>query len=169
MAAVLLLAGFTATNHAANGPISEADYHAAVDAAAQCMAQAGFEVEGPELEPNGWRWSFSIGGLGAGASEAERAAFEARLDASYSGCMRDHVGGLENAYRRSRIVPAERRPAVLQEFVSCARQAGVDSLEASDTESEIETKLQGVDDVVYHQVNLCREQFEGLWPESIPD
>ncbi len=168
MAAAVLLVGCSTAGQPVASQISEAEYRSAVDAAAQCMRRAGFEVGELQLEPNGWRWSFSLGGLGAGASDTERSAFDARMDTAYEECMKEHVGGLENAYRRSRIVPAEQRAAVMEKFLACARQAGVDTLEASDSEEAIETKLSRVEGDVYPKVELCRQQFEGLWPQSIP-
>lgn len=147
--------------------ISEAEYRAAVDRVAVCLRDTGFDVGAPELEPNGWRWSFSVLNPTKLPTPEQSEQFATALDEAYATCAAD-LEKIEISYRRQHVVPAMERDLVMREFVECMHAVGATTITGDEPRLLLDEKVGDLPDDVANEAQVCLGRYAGLWAESIP-
>ncbi|GAA3513615.1 hypothetical protein [Georgenia daeguensis] len=131
LAAGLIAVGGGAAMNAAStlDGASEQEYINAVQDAANCVSEAGYQVS--PVTKTGVTYGFSVNADGS----------DGRAQAIYDGCHSAHTSVTERAYLQGLETHGPDRESVYQEFIGCLRKAGVDTVTTADDESAVTAKI----------------------------
>lgn len=143
----------------ADGVITEAEYLSAVDAAARCMEDKGWEVGKPSPRPDGITYDFATGATG-GDLETE----PERNQIDYNECADGTIDPLEMAYFEANLFTGEERERAYRELAECLAANGVDGVVDGATLSEVSILLQEADasDAAHMCVDRSGRLFSNL-------
>lgn len=162
-AAAILVTAAVAVSACSAGPTptpsipTEAEYRAAVQATADCVAAAGFDVSTVEKSEASGEYRFGI-------DNAEPSAFEA----TYDQCANDHQNQIEQAYLGATRLSGQARDAAMHDLVKCLTDVGVSGLSEGTTDSR--TFVKAIWDQLESdaeresQAMACMERYRGVWP-----
>lgn len=109
--------------------VSEQEYAAAVQDAADCVSDAGYTVS--PVSKTGATYGFGMAVDGG----------DALAQATYDRCHSTYASVTERAYLQGLEVSGPDREAVYQEFIECLHDAGVETITADDDESAVTAKI----------------------------
>lgn len=144
-AQVLILALFTAgcsSGTAGSGAeVTQAEYHAAAQAAAQCVRERGFEAQEP-VEGSAGLYTIAV----STSDDGEQSA-QAAQDAIDS-CWNKHARSVEDRYVDGMALSGEEWEADYQKMVDCIEAAGVTGVRVGDEEGVVGSRVTGNDQAV---------------------
>lgn len=116
----------------ADGQVSDAELLAAADQAAQCVTDAGWEVDGPRLGAGGVGYVLGVW-TPAPPTDTESAEIAQVVEE----CWSEHVGDLEQTYYAGLVLEGPERQARYLEMIDCLEAAGVHGITPQDPESVV--------------------------------
>lgn len=138
------------------GP-TEAEYRAAVQATADCVAAAGFTVSAVEKSQISGEYRFGI-------DNAEPSAYEP----AYDSCAKEHLQDVERAYLGATRLTGEARDAAMRDLIDCLAAVGVSGLSDGVVDSRVFVAAiwdqLGDDQGSQSKAMLCMERYRGVWP-----
>ncbi len=144
----------------ADGVITEAEYLGAVQAAADCMTDRGWEVSEPERRLDGVTYAFATGSSAA-ASESQQDRSD-RNERDFNECAAGTIDPLEMAYFDLNLYTGAERSAAYGDLADCLQDSGVDGEVDGRSREEISILLQ--DSAASDAAYLCLERAARLFP-----
>ncbi len=111
------------------GKVTDAQYRAATQAAADCIRAKGWEAIDPEPDASGMGYGVGIGG-GPGGSDRNQ-------EAVYDSCWNKHAAKVERRFYDSLALTGAERDAKYAEFIECLEAAGVTGIKVGDPEEVV--------------------------------
>lgn len=126
-----LLAACSSSGQGVSG-VTEAEFKAAAQQAADCVAAEGWTVDGPR--PGSAGVGYIIGVTTDDDTTPEQ---QTEIDTVLSQCWQAHVGDLEHKYYQSLALTGQQREAAYGDFVGCLEAAGVTGVSVGDPEGDV--------------------------------
>lgn len=154
-ALILVAAGCSSSAQGEPAP-SEADYRAAVERTADCVAKEGFDVSEVELRPDDVTYGFSI----TSSNDTDLSL----VDGAFAQCSAAHLDSVESRYLGSLELSGAEREAVYAEFTECLKSAGVETVVVGDEEGIVTSKISAVEETGVNVDDAWRCQQKYLIP-----
>ncbi len=129
ISALFLVAACESGMSLRGGPVTEAQYRAAAQAAAECIRAKGWEATDPEPDASGMGYGVGIGGGPQGSEGKQEAVFDS--------CWNKHAAKVERRFYDSLALTGAERDEKYAEFVECLDVAGVIGVKVGDPEGDV--------------------------------
>jgi hypothetical protein len=139
----LFLAGCGAQGSHREDEVSDAQFKAAAQKAADCLAADGWQADGPRRDASGLGWLVGVK-MDHRPDEAEQAKINSAIDT----CWSQNAQAVADKYYKGLALTGAEREAAYGDFVQCLNDAGVKGVKVGDPEEKvgaaIGTNQQGV-------------------------
>ncbi len=148
VSALLLVTACQSGIGAGGAKVTDAEYRAAAQAAAECIRAKGWEATDPEPDASGMGYGVGIGGGPKGSEREQEAVFDS--------CWNKHAEKVQRRFYDSLALTGSERDEKYSEFIECLEAAGVTGVEVGDPEGDVGSAISDNDEGV-----MCMQHY--MW------